>query len=147
MGDTLTVRAAGLTSMLVHAMHPRAAAVYTDTHLNTPGGVYTNLLEGFVFAAAKLRVFMRHMPFAYAPPVMRAIVHPDAQCQIQRACVEWIGYFAFAHVLEPWPVHAPLVAALMPFVHAQRYARSRRKIGPLVLRAWAAHRERIRRLT
>lgn len=168
MGDTLTVRAAGLTSMLVHAMHPRAAAVYTDTHLNTPYGVYTNLLEGFVFAAAKLRVFMRHMPFAYAPPVMRAIVHavrltwnmiraairearamlhPHAQCHIQRACVEWIGYFAFAHVLQRWPVHAPLVAALMPFVHAQRYARSRRKIGPLVLRAWTAQRERIRRLT
>lgn len=168
IGDTLTVRAAGLTSMLVHAMHPRAAAVYTDTHLNTLRGVYTNLLEGFVFAAAKLRVYMRHMPYAYAPPVMRAIVHavrltwsmiraairearatlhPHAQCHVQRSCVEWIGYFAFAHVLQPWPVHAPLVASLMPIVHAQHYARPRRKIGPLVLRAWSVHRERIRRLT
>lgn len=168
VGDTLTVRSSGLLSMLIHAMHSRAAAVFTDTHLNTRHGAYSNLLEGYVFAAAKLHAYLQHLPFAHAPHVVCAIVHTvrmtwamicaatresratldsGAECDLRRPCVEWLGYFAFVHVLRQWSVHAGITQELQFHLEAPRYARARRQVGRVALRAWPAHRERVLHMT
>lgn len=161
MGDTLSVRRGGLDAMLIRLVRQRTMAIFTDTALNTVPGAYANLLETFVLAAAKLHVWLRHLPYAHPPYVLRSITHavlsawpllrmhtraaaPGAQFQLRRRCVEWLGWFAFARVLRHWRQHDALVSLLhRTQLEASLYAEARRQVGRLALEAWPAHAQRV----
>lgn len=169
LGDTLTIRRiTGLAPMLLHAMHARTRFMFTDTHLNTTDGAYTNLLEGFVVAAAKLHVYLRSMTHVHVLHVQRSVVRAvrsiypmvraslrEAQAsfstvsdvQLRRDCIEWLGFFAFARVLQRWQVHSALASAFANYMQAPQYARARGKIGRLAISAWTTHRQRIAQMT
>lgn len=165
MGDTLSVRRGGLGAMLIRLVRQRTMAIFTDTALNTVSGAYTNLLESFVLAAAKLHVWLRHLPYAHLPHVLRVITHavlsawpllrvhtraaaPGAQFQLKRRCVEWLGWFAFARVLRHWRQHDDLVAELhRTQLEAPYYVEARRIVGRLALEAWPAHARRVQNAT
>ena len=139
--------------------------IFTDTALNTVAGAYANLLESFVLAAAKLHVWLRHLPYAHPPHVLRTITHavlstwpllrvhtraaaPGAQFHLKRRCVEWLGWFAFARVLHHWRQHDELVAQLhRTQLEAPQYVEARRQVGRLALEAWPTHARRVQNAT
>lgn len=165
MGDTLSVRRGGLGAMLIRLVRQRTMTIFTDTALNTVAGAYANLLESFVLAAAKLHVWLRHLPYAHPPHVLRTITHavlstwpllrvhtraaaPGAQFHLKRRCVEWLGWFAFARVLHHWRQHDELVAQLhRTQLEAPQYVEARRQVGRLALEAWPTHARRVQNAT
>ena len=67
--------------------------------------------------------------------------------QLRRDCIEWLGFFAFARVLQRWQVHSALASAFANYMQAPQYARARGKIGRLAISAWTTHRQRIAQMT
>ncbi|KAL4402942.1 telomere maintenance protein [Malassezia pachydermatis] len=168
IGDTLTVRTAGWEAMLFRAMRMRAGLLFTDTRLTPPSQAYANLTEGFILAAAKWHVFIRAQPRAPRVPTLFHVIarairmvwpwiqarvrhvrtswQPQAECRLRRDAVEWLGWFAFVHVLQPFPRHRDLITYLQAQVTSPLYAHARRQVGALALHAWPAHHERLRGL-
>lgn len=165
-GDVLAASPTSLGPVLVRSLQQRLGILFTDTTLNTPRGVYANVLEAFVVTAAKLHVLVRPpAPRTSLPslvrsmehavraawPLMqahareaRAAWHAGARCAVRRDCVEWLGWFAMVHVLQLWRTHAALVSHLRPHLDGRAASRkAQAAVGHLALEHWPRHRERV----
>ncbi|WFD32171.1 RNA-directed DNA polymerase [Malassezia sp. CBS 17886] len=166
IGDTLTVTRGMrpglvLAHRLLRAVRARTHILYTDATLNSPCGAYSNLLEGFVVAAAKLHAYccslrhqvrprfllhaithaveLAHPMVAARARMARAALHPAACTAVHRDCVEWLGWFAFHAVLARRRAHAVLVHSLELQMRAHRFRRARVVVGHLALTRWPQH--------